>query len=419
MGVSQPTFATRLNAPDVRRTVRSAGRGEAIHSLFFIIMIAYACAGPFIKITGIAGLFGMTAVVYTYVIFARAFYFYPYLFLFTILGFAYLVLSFADILPDAWTQMYRSDLILRHGYFVFLFYPLVSAAHRFWRHALETNQLDFYAALCLIITLVTNFAFNIFYYGWIPWGLPGLLNKMQFLVLGLSILMFTRYRDLRIFIAVFFAAWALMFSAGAQTPILGLFILALTLVPLRNLVLLGTIGLLIFLTVISAFYVDQLVDKDPNLVFRTLTWFNAMIGVWESFFIGIGFGKEVVVGWYQQLGNLGPNFENPSLLILQGVHNSFLSTTFRMGIVGGLLFFMFFVFTCYPSKIRDPRLAQAATVAYFAAFLSTFVNVGIESPTSVFGLSFGLGFVLAAKDVTGRAYEGYLRSRAQQQKPLP
>jgi O-antigen ligase len=144
-------------------------------------------------------------------------------------------------------------------------------------------------------------------------------------------------------------------------------------------------------------------EMEANSILRALYWLEALQGFWDSSVIGVGFGKEATSHDYPLLlGALPPSSFHE--FMVNGIHNSFLSMFFRLGLLGGLAFTWFFFITCLPSDKSHPNVARHAAIVYFACFMSNFVNVGVESPRMLIGNAFCLGYLLACKAVAEKNY---------------
>ena len=88
-------------------------------------------------------------------------------------------------------------------------------------------------------------------------------------------------------------------------------------------------------------------------------------------------------------------------------HNSFVIMYFRLGVIGGTIFFLMFVRHLFRRE-RPGRQWSARWLALFLAFVATFVNPGVESPQFMVGICLTLAFATAAT----RPYSWFAHRRA-------
>ena len=109
----------------------------------------------------------------------------------------------------------------------------------------------------------------------------------------------------------------------------------------------------IFLATIITLFAPELYDiisKDENSLWRLMVWTNELNSLYQTNGLGVGFGTAYVTPQiYFEVANANMyiDFDNGSIyerLFLVANHNSFLNMFYRMGIIGGSLFILIFIY---------------------------------------------------------------------------
>lgn len=109
----------------------------------------------------------------------------------------------------------------------------------------------------------------------------------------------------------------------------------------------------IFLAIIFTLFAPELYDiisKDENSLWRLMVWSNELNSLYQTNGLGVGFGTAYVTPQiYFEVANANMyiDFDNGSIyerLFLVANHNSFLNMFYRMGIIGGTLFLLIFIY---------------------------------------------------------------------------
>jgi len=386
----------------------SAQTGLFPHILFLFAIVLWCAAGPLVRHTGVTGLLGFTAAITLYFLVTNALYVYWSLLGFVILGIVYVVLSYADVLPDAWTIYYDRKYILSQSFFVFLIYPLVCASKRFWLHAYESGRTDLYMGILFFTMLGGMVWFNLSILNIGPFVFWGMQNPTSLLLLSAGYFIFIRYRKSMGILSLCTAVLIVMLAANSQAVLVGFMLMMTGVFPGIRKILVALVILIIFVSFVGYFFVLDLLQVDQNTAFRYLLWGDAFSGFFGSHMLGIGFGKEVVTNQYLQLGVI-ERYEDVGDIMKSGVHNSFIGILFRMGLAGFVLFVLFIFKTCFPFNLKKDHYARYGTFLFFIAFTAIYINVGMESPLTMVGVCTVLGYILALKRIA--AYEQSIRDQ--------
>lgn len=381
------------------------------HNLFFLCMTVFLTAGALVKFWDAGSIIALFVVSLIYSALERP----PFiksLALFSLIGVTYVGMSYSDILPSAWTRLYDKEYIPRQAYFVFLFYPLATASMLAWRDIIVRRAINGRIIMFLFMLMVISpilvmtfapiekLALSFQQFGLQQYFFYGLGNRELVVWLVVTYLPLVRYPQSRFVVLPLLAAMIFLTAESTQIALMAPVLLVIGFAPpgLLRPALAGMIATVALITVYSLLQLRAAADvTDPNTTLRALFWYDAWAGFWDSHMLGIGFGKEVTSEYYPMIMDPLPPTSHEQFMTI-GIHNSFLSMFFRMGLFGGLVFLWFFFVTCLPPvEGININVARHNAVVYFACFMSNFVNVGVESPRMLIGNAFCLGYILACK----------------------
>ena len=402
------------------RVVGVTRLGSPVDFGFFLALFVFICLSPAIRLYGGALFVAFVLVACLYVVLKNALFYRHSIAIFTATGILYVLLSYLDALPDAWTTIYDSSTIPRQGFFVFAFYPLVAAARRLWKHVLSSRHAaKYFLALLVAAVPVARIV------GWalsdgadfVLFRLSGLGNQMLPVYLAVGYLVFVRLGKMGRLPALPVAAALFLPTGFLQNQLVSLAFVGLAWVrrfkwPLIIAVLAGFVVM-----GVGLFMIPEYRQLEVNLGIRLLFLRDAFAALWESAGLGVGFGKEAITNQYALLESyvfVDP-FRTDINFMYLSIHNSFIAMFYRLGIVGGGAFAWFVLVDCFPRGIANPQIARHASFVFFTAFLAIFANVAIESPAYIVGVSFACGYVLACKDL----YAATSERGAPGRRPLP
>lgn len=152
---------------------------------------------------------------------------------------------------------------------------------------------------------------------------------------------------------------------------------------------------------------------DNNLTVRLILIRDAVAGLVQSHFIGVGFGTESITNTYLQFGIDQFQSDKDAGVIHLAVHNSFLTIAFRLGLVG-LLILLYFLMQTF-RKIDTSQAesdTQAKCALFLAFFVVTFTNPALESHIYIYGVCLYLSMIWALPAVlkTNKDFEVYLKN---------
>jgi hypothetical protein len=179
-----------------------------------------------------------------------------------------------------------------------------------------------------------------------------------------------------------------------------------------RLVIIALAVLLMSTYAVSMYDIPGAFAENPDKGIRVAFIADSFESLYDTNFLGIGYGTESVRWVYRFPGVADFTFmPNPKTvsedrlleLLSRGVHNSFVQAMLRTGLPGGLLLVCGFFASFPPANI--PRAAQAhASIMFIVIFIACFVNPALESPVQLVGIGFVYGYLLAL-----RAYARGLR----------
>lgn len=405
------------------RVVGVTRLGSSVDFGFFLALFVFICLSPAIRLYGGALFVAFLLVACLYVVVKNALFYRHSIAIFTATGILYVLLSYLDALPDAWTTIYDSSTILRQGFFVFAFYPLVAAARELWKHVLSSRHAaKYFLALLVASVPVARIV------GWalsdgedfVLFRLSGLGNQMLPVYLAVGYLVFVRLGKMGRLLALPVGAALFLPTSFLQNQLVSLAFVGLAWVrrfkwPLIVAVLAGFV-----VTGVGLFMIPEYRELEMNLGVRLLFLRDAFTALWESAGLGVGFGKEAVTNqfvllWLHLFVDPFSPFSTDINFMYLSLHNSFAAMFYRLGLVGGAAFAWFFLVDCFPRGIANPQIARHASFVFFTAFMAVFANVAIESPAYIVAVAFACGHVLACKDLYGASSERGATGR----RPLP
>jgi len=165
---------------------------------------------------------------------------------------------------------------------------------------------------------------------------------------------------------------------------------------------LAVIGLLCFSFFLPLLFPNGVgFGGDNNIIWRIRYWEDELISTARSGFLGVGYGTTYATNdfinfsldWSEGGGPFGADEWTTSTdkAFVTGSHNSFISLTFRLGLIG-IVSFLVFLFEMYKRINLYVKFVSPAT--YFMFFASIFLigfNVGLESPYYLLIFVFAMG----------------------------
>lgn len=330
---------------------------------------------------------------------------------FVLAGTIGLALSLLNAYPDLPLLPLRQDYVLRHGYFVVLWLPVLIGGVSFWDRNLGwTIVLSRRGGLLVLAILAVGdlvtadlfgdprtanwsgyvyylekaafaFIFTVTYVFYVVYG------GRRWLAAGLITTYFVLSRAL---------ALGIMFNAttGAFIYIaLMLATLPIGSLRLRSVLVVTILTAALAVIVYGLLFPDQFAF-DRNTYWRLVSWRQNLASLWDSYLIGVGFGTPyhplsmenlVVAGTLDDLRE--PTFPGEAQYF-RAQHSSFINVFYRLGIPGGLAFatLNFLLVHRLGAAIRlarspaTQRTIFAALVLFVIAIFQIMVHVGLETP---------------------------------------
>jgi hypothetical protein len=327
------------------------------------------------------------------------------------LGVLYTVLSYLDALPNGWTRHYDIMAIPQQASFVATFYPTLLAARRFWHYILARPARRFFwlgvasgpCAAAMNYLSLADQAGYIDAIGVYRYALPNFsmlfyiatyyyvtieMTKMNLKLAALCILLF------------------LTTVSSLQAVILVIGIAAIFLCRRPDQAAFGAAFLTFALQSVSIAYIVELWAVYPDAGIRAAMARDSLITVWDSYGLGVGYGKEAIRNIYSDLGHVHINFYNNQLdgdsylsFLFTGAHNSFFGEFHRLGLLGGLLIIWLFCVSAFPRFPESSPIARLGAIIYVMMIVTMSVNVALESPTYSIGVIFAFALLYSLKEL--------------------
>ena len=368
--------------------------------IFFWCLFVFVSLSPHIREYGGALLFVFLAIEVVYVIWSRSFVFYVPLTAFTSLGLLYVVLSYYELLPDAWARFNLAWAIPQQASFLAILYPTVLAARQQWRFLSQAPSAPWRIAALAFAGGVISHAvapdfiasdYRNFFLS------PG--NAGFFMFFAASYFLFLSPRSIASGLALCLVLLGIVLAPQLQAQLLYLLIFVLLFSPWPRLVVAGWCATLVAMYFLAFAYPVWIWDIDPNSGIRAFFARDALEALWDSGGIGVGFGKEAIKNYYSAVGHLHTDWHNRfDAFIMIGVHNSFTAMFYRLGIIGGLLWLWVAVVKPFPRAHAGLPERRFYSAIFGTMFIATFTNVGLESPTFSPAVAFAIGILLSERD---------------------
>ena len=318
---------------------------------------------------------------------------------FLFVGFIYLGLSYIN-LPNYWHISdlgFKDEFIFRHFFVVFSLFISIGIAVSLLKNNYFITMEKKATFIWMILFLVGSF-----------WGsYLHILNALA--ILFLTLFVTKSGNKLFLILIPFF-----LFGTNSSYAMGGLLVLIFYLFPgvispfIRKHLAIKIISLVIGLILIC-FIADNIfmeyLQNDDNALWRFMVWKNEINSLIQTNGTGVGFGSAYVtkhIYWEVSNSNMYSNDfgDYESGLFIVANHNSILNMFYRMGIIGGVVFFLTIIYTAvwfgkmYDNKMLDKnnkKYLYWSFVNWLYNFLIITLNPGLESPRFATGYLFSLG----------------------------
>jgi hypothetical protein len=321
------------------------------------------------------------------------------LLLFSAWGMIYVLLSYVNALPTAWTRYHETSAILQQASFLAVLLPVVAASQKWWddRRFDENREIIMIAIVIAAFCVGAVFDMVILHFD----GTRPLVTLRNYVLIGLMALTYlafrsTKWRTIAIVILLMLAAWSaariyFLQNTLVYVILIGFLVPVVLRLPVDRLML-GT-----FLVLLAGATIYGLQDPlrvfsiDANTGWRLAWWNDVLVATGQTGGIGVGFGTESLRNEYTAILERDAYREEGGSFLLVSTHSAFFDTTFRLGFVGVFLLVLALI-RCLPPK--EMNLATRAHVcAVFAIMiLCLHSNLGLQSPMYSLGVAFCIGY---------------------------
>jgi hypothetical protein len=412
-----PYSGIRLASPALPWGSRIPTRLDIADFILFLSCIWLACGlGHYIRLGGSHLVAAMSAVWLMYI----ALRFSPppkWLAVYMAVCVAVAILSYFRFFPPSWQVYFRSDAIARQIAPAVIFFIVAWASKAYFQRRLPSGDAFFGAGLTIFLSLVVA-QIVLFQQGFQYEGLDTFVSL--FIMYGsftnnIAIAMFfitagaLAGSGWRRWIGIIILFMMLASTSLAQFWIAMAAILAILVGVPGRAVALGVVLGLAGLTIVGLGFIPQMMQLSPNSGIRLAFIANALESVSDTYGLGIGYGTESVKARYNFPGmqefillpdpaDITP--ERMLEVLSTGVHNSFVQTLMRTGVLGFGLFVIAF-FAAFPPRHVPRNLRNHASILFVIVFVSCFVNTALESPTQSIGIGFLYGYLIALRRYAG------------------
>lgn len=323
------------------------------------------------------------------------------------------LLSRYRLLPDSWQVHFLQEAIIRQIIPIVGFFAVAWASKAYFRRMLMKGTPFFGAPVFLFLSLVVApavmfqqgmqyqgeaSALSVLYlYGSF---INSIVIAMIFIAGGIFLT-----NDWRRYGGLLFVLGVALASPFAQFKVLGVTIFAMLLGIPGRFMAMCLIATMAAAYVVGLNFIPQTLALDPNSGIRLVFVSDALASMADTYGLGIGFGKESVRWRYEFPGfedfTFLPNARNITharmLEILStGIHNSFLQSMLRTGVIGFILI-VFAIAAAFPPRGLPRGVRNHASAVFVMIFLAMFVNPALESPVQVVGIAVAYGYLIALR----------------------
>ncbi len=323
------------------------------------------------------------------------------------------VLSFRRVFPTSWQTVFLDDAIPRQLVPIASFFAVAWASKAYFRRRLRSGSVFAGERLFLFLSLIVA-PFYMLQAGVRYEGddtastvIAAYGSMINNIVIGLFFVtgrLFYGCGWSRVAAAVFILLVAATTHFVQFKMIAGAASLMLLGVPPRRVVL-CVVGLLTVLYAVEAYDIPRAIAENPDKGIRVAFIIDAFRSLFDTRFIGIGYGTESVRWIYRFEGM--PDFvfmPDPQLvsherlleLLSRGVHNSFAQAMLRTGLPGLLVLGGAYLAALPPLDLSKSALSHAS-ILFIVIFIAAFVNPALESPVQLVGIGFVYGYLLALR----------------------
>lgn len=319
---------------------------------------------------------------------------------FCLFSILYAILSLLNVFPATWTSHYEIGAIPQQALYAYSLPPIFGVTYIYLKEHLSTERGRIDIAKKLLIAWIYLQCIGVFF----SENEIDVLSILSISTLGntpsLAIVATCIYLSTNPSAHKKYAVIALFIGLSLLSTFSQNFVYALAFVliwsfPKYSRIL--TISIVVFSVILYiAFYNNPFGVRfvDTNLTVRLLLLHDAISGLIQSYFIGVGFGTESISNDYSNFGVDIFRSEDDTGFIHLAVHNSFATIAFRVGFAGFVIFLYFLTRTF--SKIRLSKTkceAQTKYALFLAFFVLLYTNPALESFIYMYGASLYLATI--------------------------
>ena len=241
------------------------------------------------------------------------------------LAVCYVILSKDGVLPQSWTREHRSDLLARQAIMYIMIPFFLAAGQNFWNilfaHRARCKK---YVLLTLVITMTVTPLIDSHFSSTSTQGilLPNLINSCMLSLLLIAWLLFVTmpYQQARWMCAPV-TLILIILAQNAQTALAAVF-LSVVFYSNKGILAARMLALVVMTTVLVTIIAgpQRIAELDVNTAVRVVDWTNALKAVYDTSYLGVGFGTESVQNYYPALERGGQVRARPSSVCLYSQH---------------------------------------------------------------------------------------------------
>jgi O-antigen ligase len=325
------------------------------------------------------------------------------LLLFSVVGFLYVVLSYLQAFPPAWTRYYDTGAILQQASFIGILLPFVAASQKWWEDSrFESNRevlLIFVVLAAFVLGIVVDYLLG-------SKGVRPFMTLRNYVFIGLLSLSYLAFRSdkwrsfatLALLLLAGWSIWRVHFLQNTIVYLILLGFLATTVlrVPADRMMLALILVAIAAATLVGLQDPLWIFQIDPNTGWRLAWWNDVLAATVQTNGIGVGFGTESLRNEYSSVLLRDTYREEAADFLFVGTHSAFFDTMFRMGIPGFLLL-CFVIVRCFPPSYMSLSVRAHCGAMFAILILCLHSNLGLQSPMYSLGVAMCIGYLQAER----------------------
>ena len=369
----------------------------------FILIIFYGTFFNFLKIYGaipllLIAFFSGISLLFN----EREIYFYSFLKKYQIYffySFIILIISLFNFMPKSWTVYFDRMIALRQFFYILSLPLFLFISYKFFKRYFFFIQknINFFLIFYLVIIGVQDFILfgNVKFFS-------TLTNETLIWLLLLFIFLeknSNKLFNLITLLSIFILSFYLEQYSSLQFKLYIFILIIIYLTKLRYFISISVLSFSVLITFIPDIFLNYFQNYlDENTKVRLVMWIDSLQALFQTYGFGVGFGTEWIKNEFYLIKDADWilfEFDNFNRIMNTTSHSSFSDIYFRLGILGLLLFSIWF------KNFLNQKLFinNLYTNSFLLMIFSISTNPGLFSINFFMGLSITMGMIVYISEV--------------------